>query len=252
MTEAIIAAELTPAASALSALDGTILARGAALLNDGGPVVMILLGLSVFALTVIVVKLWQFWLLGAGRHRHVHKALRLWISGERGLAYEMLRNRKSAVACAVAHAMRGLNHGEAAKASVREDVERVALEQIKHLKSYLKGLEAVAQIAPLLGLFGTVLGMIGAFQALQQSGSQADPAILAGGIWVALLTTAVGLALAIPVSLVLYWFESLVERERQIMESALTSLFTGRVTEREPEAQPVQSWPGMQAMANAG
>lgn len=252
MPDMITPIELTPTGSVLSSLQGTMLGKGASLLEDGGPVVAILLVLSVFALTVIIVKLWQYWRLGAGRHRHVNKALGLWLRGERGMAYEMLRHRKSAVAFAVAHAMRGLNHGEAANGSVREDVERVALEQIKHLKSYLKGLEAVAQIAPLLGLFGTVIGMIGAFQALQQAGSQADPAVLAGGIWVALLTTAVGLAVAIPVSLVLYWFESLVERERQIMESALTSLFTGRLTEREPEAAHIESWPGVRAMANAG
>jgi biopolymer transport protein ExbB len=50
----------------------------------------------------------------------------------------------------------------------------------------------------LLGLFGTVLGMVEAFRQLELAGSQVDPAVLSGGIWQALLTTAVGLAVAIP------------------------------------------------------
>ena len=73
--------------------------------------------------------------------------------------------------------------------------------------------------------------MIEAFQTLQNAGSEADPAVLAGGIWVALLTTAVGLAVAIPVAFILTWFEGRIESERLVMEDAITSLFTGRMTE---------------------
>ncbi len=235
-----------------SFLDGTPLEPAAELLQAGGPVVAILIGLSVFAMTIIFVKLLQFWRLGAGRHRHVHRAISLWLAGDQAQAYEMLRYRKSAISHTVAHAMRGLKNLHARNGHVREDVERVAVEQIKKLKSGLRGLEAVVQIAPLLGLFGTVIGMIGAFQALQSAGSQADPAVLAGGIWVALLTTAVGLAVAIPVSFILYWFESIIEHERLTMESALTSLFTGRITEHEPEAASADNITGIRPIANAG
>jgi biopolymer transport protein ExbB len=69
------------------------------------------------------------------------------------------------------------------------------------LESGFRLLDSVAQLAPLLGLFGTVLGMIEAFQSLQDAGAQVDPSILAGGIWVALLTTAVGLVVAMPTAL---------------------------------------------------
>ena len=51
--------------------------------------------------------------------------------------------------------------------------------------------------------------MIAAFQALQEAGAQADPATLAGGIWEALLTTAMGMAVAIPASMALTWFDSI-------------------------------------------
>jgi len=88
----------------------------------------------------------------------------------------------------------------------------------------LRLLDSVAQLAPLLGLFGTVLGMIEAFQSLQQAGSQVDPSLLAGGIWVALLTTAVGLAVAMPTSLVLSWFESRMDNERVTAERAIATV----------------------------
>ena len=66
--------------------------------------------------------------------------------------------------------------------------------------------------------------MITAFQALQQSGNSVDPSILAGGIWVALLTTAVGLAVAMPTSIALTYFESRVERHQLAIETAVTRI----------------------------
>ncbi len=241
-----------PMEGIFSFLDGTAIAPAVKLLEAGGPVVMLLLLLSVFTLTIILFKLWQFWRLGAGPSRSHDRALSLWLQGQKTDGYELIRRKKYATAQVLAHAMRGHGNRWASQSDVREDVERVAMEQMKALKSWLKALEAVVQIAPLLGLFGTVIGMIAAFKALQEAGSQADPAVLAGGIWVALLTTAVGLAVAIPVSFVLYWFESIVERERQIMESALTSLFTGRITEHEAVFISDDQSPQPAGLARAG
>ena len=85
-------------------------------------------------------------------------------------------------------------------------------------------LDTIAQLAPLLGLFGTVLGMIQAFQSLQQAGSSVDPSLLAGGIWVALLTTAVGLAVAMPTSMILAWLESRTARERVFADKAIRTV----------------------------
>ena len=92
--------------------------------------------------------------------------------------------------------------------------------QFLKLERGFRLLDTVAQLAPLLGLFGTVLGMIEAFQALQDAGSSVDPSLLAGGIWVALLTTA---AVAMPTSIVLSWFESRMTAERVFAELALTT-----------------------------
>ena len=133
--------------------------------------------------------------------------------------------------------MRGLLQRSVDQKIVREDVERIALREVGKLRSYMRPLEAIVQIAPLLGLFGTVIGMIEAFQTLQSAGSEADPAVLAGGIWVALLTTAVGLAVAIPLAFVVSWFDGRIESERLTMQESITSLLTGRVTDanRQPK-----------------
>jgi biopolymer transport protein ExbB len=68
--------------------------------------------------------------------------------------------------------------------------------------------------------------MIEAFRQLQGAGSAVDPSLLAGGIWVALLTTAAGLAVAMPVSLVLTWFETRIENERVAIETVTTAFLS--------------------------
>ena len=98
-----------------------------------------------------------------------------------------------------------------------------------------RALDAIAQVAPLLGLFGTVLGMIEAFQKLQEAGNSVDPSLLAGGIWVALLTTACGLAVAMPVSLLLTWFETRIENERVAIETMTATVLSHASIEKAEE-----------------
>jgi biopolymer transport protein ExbB len=116
------------------------------------------------------------------------------------------------------------------EATLREELVRVASRQLGVLSGYLRALEIIASLSPLLGLLGTVLGMIQAFQELSVAGSQVDPALLSGGIWQALLTTALGLAVAIPVVLAHSWLERRVERCAQAMEDAVTRVFTFALT----------------------
>ena len=84
-------------------------------------------------------------------------------------------------------------------------------------------IKTLAALCPLLGLLGTVLGMIGAFSKLEAAGSKVDPALLAGGIWEALLTTAFGLVIAIPALAAYYMFEGRVETVRAAMKDAASS-----------------------------
>ena len=71
-------------------------------------------------------------------------------------------------------------------------------EEGRNLSTYIQALATIGNIAPLLGLLGTVIGMIKAFVVIQEMGGKVNAAVLAGGIWEAMLTTAFGLAVALP------------------------------------------------------
>jgi biopolymer transport protein ExbB len=88
----------------------------------------------------------------------------------------------------------------------------------------LSVLSSIAAIAPLFGLFGTVLGMIEVFQRLAALGGRADVALLSGGIWVALLTTAFGLLVALPSLLAYHFFSRIVNGRSDYMELLVTRL----------------------------
>jgi biopolymer transport protein ExbB len=85
-------------------------------------------------------------------------------------------------------------------------------------------LSSVASAAPLLGLFGTVLGMIEVFQRLAALGGRADVALLSGGIWVALLTTAFGLLVALPSLLAHNYFSRIVSGRSDFLELLIARL----------------------------
>lgn len=204
----------------------------------GGPVVAILLVLSVFALALVVFKAWQFLWAGVGRHGSARRALALWRHGGHARAARVAAgNGRGAVAGAMSLAMRLMADASRPRGEVEEAVRLFAIARLHELQRGFRALDAIAQIAPLLGLFGTVLGMIEAFRKLQSAGNAVDPSLLAGGIWVALLTTAVGLAVAMPVSLLLTFFETRLENERVAIETLTGALFD---PSPEPDAQEMR------------
>ena len=196
------------------------------LLQNGGPVVWTLLLLSFFALTLVLAKVFQFWRLGIAPNDILNRSLREWRKGHWHEATILLeRLPKQPAARVMDTAMQGLmaQHPES---MIREEVTRIAKNHIERLRSWLRALELVASLSPLLGLLGTVLGMIEAFQRLETAGNQVDPALLSGGIWQALLTTAVGLIVAIPALVAHQWLDRRVDRCAHAMEDFTTRVFT--------------------------
>ncbi|MEZ5685319.1 MAG: MotA/TolQ/ExbB proton channel family protein [Paracoccaceae bacterium] len=192
----------------------------------GGAALWAIAALSVAALALILWKIWRLLRFGAFRGaRHTAEALRYWEQGSRGKALAVLERRGSLRARLVHAAMRAAEDPRLSTEDAKAETVRVARALLAQARSGLRGLELAATIGPLLGLLGTVTGMIAAFQALQEAGSRADPATLAGGIWEALLTTAAGMAVAIPAQIALTWFEGVVERLRHDMEDAATRVF---------------------------
>jgi biopolymer transport protein ExbB len=198
----------------------------ATLLVHGGPIILLLALMSIISMTIFIAKWLQFAYLGINRSDFIQDSLSLWRRGQFVPAVKTMgHHQKRPAAQVIEAAMSGvMDHQEIG--SVREEVTRVAKLHIANLQSWLKPLELIANISPLLGLLGTVLGMIEAFKQLEQAGNRVDPSILSGGIWQALLTTAVGLAVAIPALLAHQWLERKVERSALMMEDAATQVFT--------------------------
>ncbi|WP_066702339.1 MotA/TolQ/ExbB proton channel family protein [Celeribacter ethanolicus] len=195
-------------------------------LISGGPAIWAIAVLSVATLALILWKVWD--LLRSGiwsGGRHTEEAVTLWQRGETETARSRLAGRRSLRARLAHRAMEVQGAEHLPDELAREEVERLARGLLKRAATGLRGLELAATIGPLLGLLGTVLGMIAAFQALQAAGARADPAQLAGGIWEALLTTAAGMAVAIPAQVALTWFETVIDGLRHDMEDIATRIF---------------------------
>lgn len=196
------------------------------LIELGGPVLLLLAAMSVTSVALILFKLWQFHSARIGRQQTIRLAMSQIDAGQIHLAQTTLDTSQHCLA-KVFHLGTEIENSDALRSRLEAEAEQTLLP----LENGFRILDTIAQLAPLLGLFGTVLGMIEAFQALQQAGSQVDPSVLAGGIWVALLTTAAGLAVAMPTSIALSWFEGQIDAERVLTNLAISTLLA-------PSAQP--------------
>ncbi len=103
-------------------------------------------------------------------------------------------------------------------------LSRAGSKEIRDLEKHLRGLAIIGNITPLLGLLGTVVGMIRAFMKIQELGGRVDANVLAGGIWEALLTTAAGLSVAIPTLVAYHYFEGRVDDYAAGMKDAASEL----------------------------
>jgi len=104
---------------------------------------------------------------------------------------------------------------------------RISKEINEITKKFDKGLNTlavIANLAPVLGLLGTVIGMIKAFMTIELSSSQVNPSLLAGGIWEALLTTAAGLMVAIPVQAVYHYLDVRTDEIRLLLKETFSDL----------------------------
>ena len=203
------------------------------LFDKGGVVTWIIAMLSAIGLPIAAVKFAQFLRMEIWRPKHVEAAMMRYRNGdERGLAAELEEIAHPAaplIAYAIAEAGRSGAKGEVGDL-LREEASRRAQYLLRHLGSNIWVLELIAASAPLFGLLGTVLGMIVAFQGVGQGVGGADTALLAAGIWEALLTTAFGLAVALPFSILAAIFNNAVDTTRDLLEDALTEIMVRSAT----------------------
>lgn len=105
----------------------------------------------------------------------------------------------------------GLQHVHDGKTTVREHLEESGKREIAILEKRNTLIEEVASIAPLLGLLGTVIGMVQVFRQIEAAGST-NIQFLSGGVYTALLTTVFGLVVAIPATILYFYFDSRINR----------------------------------------
>lgn len=201
----------------------------------GGPVVLLLLLMSLVAITIVLAKLLQFRRVRINDRRTARNALKIYRSGNAGAAVSAAQRSPNPGARTLARAIQLRERAGVPESVLREEIMQYGGDMLESLRSHLRPLEVIAALAPLLGLLGTVLGMIEAFRDLEQAGSQVDPAVLSGGIWQALLTTAIGLTVAMPVIVALNWLERAIDRCAHQMDSVVTRVFTVDLT-RTPSA----------------
>ena len=164
------------------------------LVKAGGWLMVPILLCSVIAMAIVVER---FWALRRDRiaPENLVAQVRQWArSGE--LSEERLRamRRRSSLGRVLAA---GLSARDRSRDVMKESIENVGRHVVHDLERYLNALGTIAAITPLLGLLGTVIGMIKVFAVITSQGV-GDPGVLASGISEALLTTAAGLTVAIP------------------------------------------------------
>ncbi|MCF7821298.1 MAG: MotA/TolQ/ExbB proton channel family protein [Mariprofundaceae bacterium] len=172
------------------------------LIDKGGPVMWVLLGYSIIAVAITVERFIYFYLLP----RAESEIENLQSSSGKRMAPE------AAIAIGVKQAASDGVQDLARVAS------RIGSEQLGRMETGLRTLAWLGNTAPLLGLFGTITGMIKAFQVIEQAGGKVDAQMLAAGIWEAMITTGAGLAVAIPVLLLLHFLEGIVDKRAKSMQ----------------------------------
>jgi len=128
----------------------------------------------------------------------------------------------------IAHILKsGLLRHDRPREEIRDAIEDAGVYEIPRLQRYLNVLATIAHVTPLLGLLGTVTGMVSAFQVIEEKASHfgpVNPGDLASGIWEALLTTVFGLCVAIPALVAYNWLMTWVNRFILDMERSATEL----------------------------
>ena len=188
-------------------------------LSVGGPALWVIFGISIVLVTVGLWKFWHLIKLGAWNKKQADEILKLWLEKK---VEPVNANRQNIRAKILGQTILAISDKNYTNEMVREECVRLANNDLNEARRGLRVIDLIITIAPLVGLLGTVLGMIEAFQALQDSGAQADPSALAGGIWEALLTTAAGMGIAIPASILLSWYDSVVENVQADIENLAT------------------------------
>ncbi len=166
-----------------------------AFLAKGGMLVTPIVLCSVLAAAIFAERLVHFVVLRRRGRTVDRRVIDLLGGGDRAAAAEAAAASRSPMGRVL---MKGIEVMDQDRETLETVLVHATEDELRGLSRYLQALATVGNIAPLLGLLGTVIGMIKAFMVIQEMGGKVNAAVLAGGIWEAMLTTALGLAVALP------------------------------------------------------
>jgi len=190
-------------------------------MRAGGPVMWVLLTFSVIALAFIIERFIALRRAKINVNEFLAKIRKaLIVNHSVREAIKICEQYRGPVASIMKAGL--LKYGQP-KEDIEKTIENAALYEVGRLERGLVVLATVANVAPLLGFLGTVTGMIKSFDALQEAGLS-NPGLVAGGISEALITTAAGLTVAIPVQIAYNYFMSRINKFVRDIETATNML----------------------------
>ncbi|MFV1986310.1 MAG: MotA/TolQ/ExbB proton channel family protein [Gemmatimonadota bacterium] len=191
------------------------------LFNDGGFMMYPLVLCSLVALGVVIAKAWTLFIAHRDSRLLLDQIEDLTAGGRLEDAVEAAENTRGPVAAILLAGLRRVQERQAGGKGSSKDVQKAisttGMIELDFLERGLAVLGTIANVAPMLGFLGTVIGMILAFEAIEIAG-QVDPQLVASGIKVALITTAAGLTIAIPVNIGYNYFVTRIDRLIRDME----------------------------------
>lgn len=201
------------------------------LVKAGGILMLPIIACSIVAVAIIFERLWALRTQRVIPNNLVAQIWQLHSKGQLTNAHVVTVKEGSPLGRILAA---GLVNRQHSRIVMKEAIEEVGRQVIHELERYLNTLGTIASIAPLLGLLGTVIGMIKVFAAIMTAGV-GNPTVLAGGISEALITTAAGLSVAIPSLMFHRYFGGRVEQLVIKMEEQALKMVEVMQGEREQE-----------------
>lgn len=201
------------------------------LVKSGGWLMLPLIACSIVALAIIIERIWALRSERVAPGNLVAQIQELYQKGELTPEQITAVKEKSPLGRMLAAGVVNRKHS---REVMKESIEEVGRQVVHELERYLNTLGTIASITPLLGLLGTVIGMIKVFAAITIAGV-GDPTVLAGGISEALITTATGLSVAIPSLMFHRYFSGKVEKLVVVMEEQALKMVEVMQGEREQE-----------------
>jgi biopolymer transport protein ExbB len=181
------------------------------LFADGGPMMYPLIICSLLAFGVMIAKAWTLWVAHTESRGLLADVEQLGREGRLDEALRLAEERPGPVAAILHAGLRRVKNQNVVGRDVEKAVQTTGVIELGFLERGLVVLATIANVAPLMGFLGTVAGMIAAFGAIAEAG-QVEASLVAGGIKVALITTATGLIIAVPVNIGYNFFVTRIDK----------------------------------------